>query len=265
MYVVLGEDVRALRELKVFLQTLLLSNVLDDKGPLVRIWSDGLVAEYRKALPFLDLAWSNRTLRSNLDCFASWERDSDGKARVKIAAASFQVNTKNQQKRKCPKREGSCHYCSKPGHWMKECRKSKKTLGEVNSFTQLLISLLTTLKQPLPTSPNCWSTLLSVLDDKGPLVRIWSDGLVAEYRKALPFLDLAWSNRTLRSNLDCFASWERDSDGKARVKIAAASFQSTYHSEAAPPHFAELLEHLAQVLTVRAVCVYAMMSGSILE
>ncbi|KAI2647524.1 Ribonuclease 3 [Labeo rohita] len=45
----------------------------------------------------------------------------------------------------------------------------------------------------------------SVLDDKGPLVRIWSDGLVAEYRKALPFLDLAWSNRTLRSNLDCLA------------------------------------------------------------
>ncbi len=30
----------------------------------------------------------------------------------------------------------------------------------------------------------------SVLEDKGPLVRIWSDGLVAEYRKALPFLDL---------------------------------------------------------------------------
>ncbi len=28
----------------------------------------------------------------------------------------------------------------------------------------------------------------SVLNDKGPLVRIWSDGLVAEYRKALPFL-----------------------------------------------------------------------------
>ncbi|KAL0149727.1 hypothetical protein M9458_055010 [Cirrhinus mrigala] len=42
----------------------------------------------------------------------------------------------------------------------------------------------------------------SVLDDKGPLVRIWSHGLVAEYRKALPFLDLTWSNKTLRSNLD---------------------------------------------------------------
>ncbi len=52
----------------------------------------------------------------------------------------------------------------------------------------------------------------SVLDDKGPLVRIWSDGLVAEYRKALPFLDLTWSNRTLRSNLDRLATWERDAD-----------------------------------------------------
>ncbi len=50
----------------------------------------------------------------------------------------------------------------------------------------------------------------SVLEDKGPLVRIWSDGLVAEYRKALPFLDLTWSNRTLRSNLDRLATWERD-------------------------------------------------------
>ncbi len=46
----------------------------------------------------------------------------------------------------------------------------------------------------------------SVLEDKGPLVRIWSDGLVAEYRKALPFLDLTWSNRTLRSNLDRLAT-----------------------------------------------------------
>ncbi|KAL0150421.1 hypothetical protein M9458_054238, partial [Cirrhinus mrigala] len=94
-------------------------SVLDDKGPLVRIWSDGLVAEYRKALPFLDLTWSNKTLRSNLDMLAIWERDSDVKARVKIAAASFQVNTKNQQKYKCPKREGNCHYRGKLGHWMK--------------------------------------------------------------------------------------------------------------------------------------------------
>ncbi len=45
------------------------------RDPLVRIWSDGLVAEYRKALPFLDLTWSNRTLRSNLDRLATWERD----------------------------------------------------------------------------------------------------------------------------------------------------------------------------------------------
>ncbi|XP_048858162.1 uncharacterized protein LOC125725341 [Brienomyrus brachyistius] len=46
----------------------------------------------------------------------------------------------------------------------------------------------------------------SVLDDKGPLVRIWSDGLIAEYRKALPFLDLTWSTMTLRSNLDRLAA-----------------------------------------------------------
>ncbi len=63
----------------------------------------------------------------------------------------------------------------------------------------------------------------SVLEDKGPLVRIWSDGLVAEYRKALPFLDLTWSNRTLRSNLDRLATWERDADVKAKVRVAAAT------------------------------------------
>ncbi|KAI2645135.1 Gag polyprotein [Labeo rohita] len=135
-------------------------SVLDDKGPLVRIWSDGLVAEYRKALTFLDLTWSNKTLRSNLDMLAIWERDSDVKARVKIAAASFQVNTKNQQKRKCPKREASCHYCGKPGHWMKECRKNKKYVREMNSVNQLLLSLLATLKQTLPTTPNSWGSLL---------------------------------------------------------------------------------------------------------
>ncbi|XP_052475369.1 uncharacterized protein LOC128031168 [Carassius gibelio] len=135
-------------------------SVLEDKGPLVRIWSDGLVAEYRKALPFLDLTWSNKTLRSNLDSLATWERNSDVKARVKIAAASFQVKTENRPKHRSPKKEGSCHFCGKPGHWMKECRKSKKTLREMNSFTQLLLSLLTTLNLPLPTSPNCWSSLL---------------------------------------------------------------------------------------------------------
>ncbi|XP_048034872.1 uncharacterized protein LOC125260506 [Megalobrama amblycephala] len=134
--------------------------VLEDNGPLVRMWFDGLSLEYRNALPFLDLTWSNGTLQNNLDRLAIWERDSDVKTRVKIAAASFKVNTENRQKRKRPKREGSCHYCGKPGHWMKECRKNKKTLKEMNSFTQLLLSLLATLKLPLPSSPNSWSNSL---------------------------------------------------------------------------------------------------------
>ncbi len=95
-------------------------SVLDDKGPLVRIWSDGLVAEYRKALPFLDLTWSNRTLRSNLDRLATWERDADIKAKVRVAAATF--NTTKQDNR-WSKRESKCKYCEKFGHWEKECRK----------------------------------------------------------------------------------------------------------------------------------------------
>ncbi len=95
-------------------------SVLDDKGPLVRIWSDGLVAEYRKALPFLDLTWSNRTLRSNLDRLATWERDADVKAKVRVAAATF--NTTKQDNR-WSKRESKCKYCAKLGHWEKECRK----------------------------------------------------------------------------------------------------------------------------------------------
>ncbi len=94
--------------------------VLDDKGPLVRIWSDGLVAEYRKALPFLDLTWSNRTLRSNLDRLTTWERDADVKAKVRVAAATF--NTTKQDNR-WSKRESKCKYCEKLGHWEKECRK----------------------------------------------------------------------------------------------------------------------------------------------
>ncbi len=95
-------------------------SVLDDKGPLVRIWSDGLVAEYRKALPFLDLTWSNRTLRSNLDRLATRERDADVKAKVRVAAATF--NTTKQDNR-WSKRESKCKYCEKLGHWEKECRK----------------------------------------------------------------------------------------------------------------------------------------------
>ncbi len=95
-------------------------SVLDDKGPLVRIWSDGLVAEYRKALPFLDLTWSNRTLRSNLDRLATLERDADVKAKVRVAAATF--NTTKQDNR-WSKRESKCKYCGKLGHWEKECRK----------------------------------------------------------------------------------------------------------------------------------------------
>ncbi len=94
--------------------------MLDDKGPLVRIWSDGLVAEYRKALPFLDLTWSNRTIRSNLDKLATWERDADVKAKVRVAAATF--NTTKQDNR-WSKGENKCKYCGKLGHWEKECRK----------------------------------------------------------------------------------------------------------------------------------------------
>lgn len=134
--------------------------VLDDNGPLVRTWFDGLLSEHRNALPFLDFTWSTRTLQSNLERLATWERDSDVKARVKIAAASFKVSTANQQKRKCPKREGSCYYCGKPGHWKKECRKNKKNFSQVNNVTQLLLSLLATLKQPLPSSLNSWGSLL---------------------------------------------------------------------------------------------------------
>ena len=123
--------------------------VLEDNGPLARAWFHGLLTEHRNALPFLDVTWSTRTLQSNLDRLATWERDSDVRARVKIAAASFKVNTENQPKRKCPKKEGSCYYCGKPGHWRKECRKNKKNVREVNNITQLLLDAL---KQPHPTS-----------------------------------------------------------------------------------------------------------------
>lgn len=94
--------------------------VLDDKGPLVRIWSDGLLVEYRKALPFLDLTWSNKTIRTNLDSLATWERDADVKAKVRVAAATF--STTNQDNR-WHRKEGKCYYCEKAGHWEKECRK----------------------------------------------------------------------------------------------------------------------------------------------
>ncbi len=71
-------------------------------------------------IPFLDLTWSNRTLRSNLDRLATWERDADVKAKVRVAAATF--NTKKQDNR-WSKRESKCKYCGKLGHWEKECGK----------------------------------------------------------------------------------------------------------------------------------------------
>ncbi len=40
--------------------------VLDHKGPLVRTWFDGLLSEYRSALPFLDLTWSTGSLQKQL-------------------------------------------------------------------------------------------------------------------------------------------------------------------------------------------------------
>ncbi|KAI2654670.1 GMP synthase [glutamine-hydrolyzing] [Labeo rohita] len=76
----------------------------------------------------------------------------------------------------------------------------------------------------------------SVLDDKGPLVPIWADSLVAEYRKALPFLDLTWSNKTFRSNLDTLVTWERD-DAKP-----------AYNTEVVPLVTSETLGQLTQAL-----------------
>ncbi len=64
--------------------------------------------------------WSNRTLRSNVDRLATWERDADVKAKVRVAAATF--NTTKQDNR-WSKRESKCKYCEKFGHWEKECRK----------------------------------------------------------------------------------------------------------------------------------------------
>ncbi len=57
------------------------------------------------------------------------------------------------------------------------------------------------------------------------------DGLLSEYRSALPFLDITWSTGSLQNSLDRLATWERDSDVKARVKIAAASFRSTQRTD----------------------------------
>ncbi len=47
--------------------------VLDHKGPLVRTWFDGLLSEYRSALPFLDLTWSTGSLQNSLDRLATWK------------------------------------------------------------------------------------------------------------------------------------------------------------------------------------------------
>ncbi|XP_039509162.1 uncharacterized protein LOC120463952 [Pimephales promelas] len=96
-------------------------SVLDDKGPLVRIWSDGLVVDYRRALPFLDLTWSHRTLRSNLERLAAWKKDANVKAKVRVAAAATFRTIQTESR--WPKKEGKCHYCGKVGHWEKECRK----------------------------------------------------------------------------------------------------------------------------------------------
>jgi len=101
-------------------------------------------------LPFLEMTWQTGTLKNYLDRLTAWERDSDVKASVNIAAASFKVSTENPQKRKCPKREGRCYYCGQPGHWSRECRKSRKNFREVNLFGQLFLSLLATLKQSSP-------------------------------------------------------------------------------------------------------------------
>ncbi len=97
----------------------------------------------------------------------------------------------------------------------------------------------------------------SVLEDKGPLVRIWSDGLVAEYRKALPFLDLTWSNRTLRSNLDRLATWERDADVKAKVRVAAATFNTTKQDNRCTTNTTEAKGNALADVAAKQACFYA--------
>lgn len=129
-------------------------SVLNDKGPLVRIWSDGLATEYRQALPFLNITWSSTTLRNNLNSLALWERDSYIKDRVRFEAAATKVNTEKTSNHKCLRKNICCHYCGKKGHWMRECRKNKKNFKEMNRVNQLLNSLLNALNIPLPSSLN---------------------------------------------------------------------------------------------------------------
>ncbi len=102
--------------------------VLDHKGPLVRTWFDGLLSEYRSALPFLDLTWSTGSLQNSLDRLATWERDSDVKARVKNAAASLRSTQRTDRNLNVLRRRAVVITVFKPGHWMKECRKSKKDI-----------------------------------------------------------------------------------------------------------------------------------------
>ena len=70
--------------------------VLGDNGPLVRTWFHCLLPEHRKALPYLNITWCTRTLQDNLDSLVTWERDSDVKERVRIAAVSVKGNSEKQ-------------------------------------------------------------------------------------------------------------------------------------------------------------------------
>ncbi len=118
-------------------------SVLDDKGPLVRIWSDGLVAEYRKALPFLDLTWSNRTLRSNLDRLTTWERDADVKAKVRVAAATLTQRNKTIDGLK---EKANANTVKNLDIGRKSVGRSCKIVKEMLCIIMLLLSLHTTLK-----------------------------------------------------------------------------------------------------------------------
>jgi len=79
--------------------------------------------------------------------------------------------------------------------WSKISRCMQKKDESVTEYTERLC-------QTAAAHSGIADTSEKVLNDNSPLVCTCFDNLLSEQRNALPFLQMTWYTRTLRSNLD---------------------------------------------------------------
>lgn len=178
-------------------------------------WADGLTPDLRKVLPLLKPEWRKISLNKLSDSLSAYERDSNmGKPRSV--------------------RHDVCHYCHKPGHWQKACRKKRADMKKQKC------NLNSGARQPDGSiSPDVAGQIIQLIqrafqvnlnadgDGKTKEQQIWS--FLMDMYASAPVLEV-WSWVDEGASLDSAGAWRIKGGKYVAPEALLADLAQQFHS-----------------------------------